>query len=186
MGRAALALMGIGLGTALVGAVLGLAAWQGQSAGRIDWELETQVQIADAGAAGERQELTRLTFPDQGAQFIVWEGATKKNLLYGPARVAGSAVPGGKGNCIIAAHRDTHFRILREVKKDQDILLERNGRSFHYRITGLHIVGASDKRYYGPAVTPTLTLVTCYPFSYLGKAPKRFIVQAQLWTSSGT
>jgi len=172
-----LAITAAGLITAIAGGAMGLAAWVGQEEARTEW---TAAQSTDVRDAATRQELTRLTFPAQGAEFIVWEGATQKNLLYGPARVEGSAVPGTNGNCIIAAHRDTHFRMLRDVRKDQDILLARNGRVYRYRITGLHIVKAADTRYYGPAPTPTLTLVTCYPFSFLGHAPKRFIVQAQL------
>jgi len=165
-----------GVATTLVGGGLGMAAWFGQEEARTEWT----AQLTDVGNAGGQQELTRLTFPAQGAEFIVWEGATKKNLLFGPARVDGSAIPGASGNCIIAAHRDTHFRMLRDVRKDDDILLARDGRVYRYRITGMHIVKAADTRYYGPSATPTLTLVTCYPFSFLGHAPKRYIVQAQL------
>lgn len=169
-------LLGAGVGTAVLGAVLGLAAWQGQSAARGDWE----VQASDGNPVDARQELTRLSFPSQGVEFFVWEGATRKNLLFGPAWVAKSSTPGGKGNCIIAAHRDTHFRILKDVKKDQAIVVERGGRIYRYRITGLHIVGAADTTYYKPTSGPVLTLVTCYPFYYLGQAPKRYIVQAEL------
>jgi sortase A len=164
------------VGTALVGAVLAVAAWQGQDAARIEWE---SLAPGDA-TADPAQELARLSFPSQGAEFYVWEGATKKNLLFGPARVAQSSLPGGTGNCIIAAHRDTHFRILKDVKKDEPIVLEHGGHTYRYRITALHIVGAADNTYYRPTRRPVLTLVTCYPFSYLGRAPKRFIVQAEL------
>jgi len=176
MKRAALVLLGAGVGTALVGAVLAVIAWRGQDAAQIEWES----QASDKVTADPRQELTRLSFPSQGAEFYVWEGATKKNLLFGPARVAQSSMPGATGNCIIAAHRDTHFRMLKDVKKDQPIVLEHGGRTYRYRITALHIVGAADNTYYRPTRGPVLTLVTCYPFSYLGRAPKRFIVQAEL------
>jgi len=173
-------LIAAGLVTATIGGGMGLAAWVGQRVWQEEARTGWTAELLHAGVAEGRQELTRLTFPAQGAEFIVWEGASKKNLLYGPARVEGSAIPGGNGNCIIAAHRDTHFRMLRDVRKDQEILLTRDGRVYRYRITGLHIVKAADTRYYGPAATPTLTLVTCYPFSFLGHAPKRYIVQAQL------
>jgi len=176
MKGAGLILLGAGACTVLVGAVLGIIAWQGQDAARVEWE----AQITDESPVDASEELTRLSFPTQGAEFFVWEGATKKNLLFGPARVAQSAMPGGHGNCIIAAHCDTHFRILRDVRKDQPIVVERGGRQYRYRITGLHIVSAADKTYYRSTVGPTLTLVTCYPFSYLGRAPKRYIVQAEL------
>ena len=169
-------MLSAGVGTALVGAVLGLVAWRGQDAALVEWESQT----AEEGAADTNPELTRLSFPEQGAQFFVWEGASKKNLLFGPARVAKSSAPGGNGNCIIAAHRDTHFRMLKDVKKDQPIVLQHGGRTYRYRITAIHIVGSADTTYYRPTRRPVLTLVTCYPFSYLGRAPKRFIVQAEL------
>jgi sortase A len=172
-----LILLSAGAGTCLVGAVLGLMAWQGQDAARAEWEA---ARIPDERPVNDRPELTRLSLPMQGAEFFVWEGATRKNLLFGPAHVAKSGEPGGGGNCIIAAHRDTHFRILRDVRKNEPIVVEHGGGVFRYRIVGLHIISATDNSYYGPTVRPTLTLVTCYPFYYLGKAPKRFIVQAEL------
>jgi len=176
MRGAGLILLSAGAGTCLVGAILGIAAWQGQDAARAEW----QTQTTDERPADTGQVLTRLSLPAQGTEFFVWEGATKKNLLFGPAHVAESALPGGNGNCIIAAHRDTHFRVLREVRKDEPIVVQHGGRIFKYRIVGLHIVSSANKTYYRPTTTPTLTLVTCYPFSYLGRAPKRFIVQAEL------
>jgi sortase A len=171
-----LVLLCAGAGTALVGAVLGVAAWQGQDSARAEWE----AQASDESPTDSAPQMTRLSFPSQGAEFYVWEGATTKNLLFGPARVAQSSVPGGNGNCIIAAHRDTHFRILKDVKRNQEIVVQRGESVYRYRITALHIVSAADKTYYGPTSGSVLTLVTCYPFSYLGRAPKRFIVQAEL------
>uniref|UniRef100_Q022W4 Sortase family protein n=1 Tax=Solibacter usitatus (strain Ellin6076) TaxID=234267 RepID=Q022W4_SOLUE len=176
--RGGAGLLLLGAATCLLGAVLGVLAWTGQDAARADWEARTE----DGRPADAPQELTRLSLPAQGADFFVWEGATKKNLLFGPVHVSESAAPGGNGNCIIAAHRDTHFRILREVRKDEPIVVEHGGHVFRYRITGLHIVSAADKTYYRPTTGPTLTLVTCYPFVYVGRAPKRFIVQAELLT----
>jgi len=151
-------------------------ARRGQDAARQDWAAQTNGERP----ADNRQELTRLSLPEQGAEFFVSEGATRSHLLLGPARVAQSALPGSNGNCIIAAHRDTHFRILRDVRKNQAIVVEHGGQVFRYRITGLHIVSAANNTYYRPTVRPTLTLVTCYPFVYVGTAPKRFIVQAEL------
>ena len=180
MRAAGLILLSAGTFTCVVGAVLGLVAWRGQDAAQAEFNTQTTGERP----ADSRQELTRLFLPVEGSEFFVWEGATKKNLLFGPARVAQSAIPGAKGNCIIAAHRDTHFRILREVRKDEPIVVEYAGRISRYRITGLHIVAAADKTYYRPTSAPTLTLVTCYPFSYLGTAPKRFIVRAELLASS--
>ena len=174
--RGGVILASSGVGTVLVGAVLGLASWRGQETARVEWES----RAAAEDTANTSHEFTRLTLPSLGAQFIVWEGATRKNLLYGPARVSQSSVPGGNDNCIIAAHRDTHFRVLKDVKKGQPIVMEYGGRTYRYQIKAVHIVDAADTTYYRPTRRPVLTLVTCYPFSYLGRAPKRFIVQAEL------
>lgn len=165
--------MVLGLAAVLAGGMLQLASLGGQEDAKTQWE-------ASSAAGPATEDLTRLSFPAQGATFYVWDGASKKNLLLGPAHVLQSAAPGQNGNCIIAAHRDTHFRMLKDVKHNDPIVLERAGRTYQYRITALHIVRAGDSHFYRPTSTPTLTLVTCYPFSYLGRAPKRFIVRAEL------
>jgi len=165
--------MVLGFTALLAGGILQFASVGGQDRAKIEWEASTAgVPAAD--------ELTRLSFPAQGATFYVWDGASKKNLLLGPVHILQSATPGQSGNCIIAAHRDTHFRMLKDVKREDQIVLERAGRTYRYRITALHIVRAGDSRFYRATISPVLTLVTCYPFSYLGSAPKRFIVRAEL------
>jgi len=110
----------------------------------------------------------------------VRDGASVSNLLLGPARLEWSSVPGDRGNSVIAAHRDTHFRILKDLKKGEVVSIERDGHSFLYRIVKLEIVRPSDTTFYQPTSKPVLTLVTCYPFYYLGPAPKRFIVRAEM------
>ena len=179
MQRFALALVMMGMATAIAGGILGLSAWTGQTAARARWEKERASE--DVGAA---EALTRLSFPSQGKDFFVGEGATEENLLLGPSHVEWSGMLGAKGNAIIAAHRDTHFRVLKDLKKGELIDVERRGREFHYRIVSLEIVTANDRRFYAPTTVPTLTLVTCYPFYYLGSAPKRFIARAELVESS--
>jgi sortase A len=175
MRRFAFALVTMGIAIALAGGILGLSAYTGQAAARVRWEKESTSK--DVGAA---EALTRLSFPSQGKDFFVAEGATKENLLLGPSRVEWSGTPGAKGNSIIAAHRDTHFRMLKDLKKGELIDVERRGRTFQYRIVALEVVEANDRQFYGPTTVPALTLVTCYPFYYLGSAPKRFIVRAEL------
>ena len=179
MRRFALVLVMMGIVTAFAGGILGLSAWTGQNASRAQWEKESASE--DVGVA---EALTRLSFPSLAKDFFVAEGATRKNLLFGPSRVEWSGTLGAKGNAIIAAHRDTHFRILKDLKKGELIDVERRGQNFHYRIISLEIVAAHDRRFYAPTTVPTLTLVTCYPFYYLGSAPKRFIVRAELIESS--
>jgi len=94
-----------------------------------------------------------------------------------------TALPGSQGNCVIAGHRDTQFRILRNVKIGEDISVETGGRTFVYRVTDRRVVAPADTRSLDPTPTGTLTLVTCYPFYYVGPAPKRFVIRAALVSS---
>jgi sortase A len=178
MRRIALTLIALGAGIAFAGWSLAFAGWQGQSNARAQW----------AGVnheAGKPEPWTRISFPAQGGQdFIAMDGATEDHLLRGPARVEWSAAPGEDGNCIIAAHRDTQFRILQDLKMGQQIQLERGGQTYRYLVVDLQVVSPTDNRFYQATQAPMLTLVTCYPFSYFGKAPQRFIVRAQLVESS--
>jgi sortase A len=180
MRRIALLVMAVGLTIAGTGALLRLAASRGQSRARIEWENATGIGVSRSNVGS----LTRLSFPARGESLFVRDGASKQSLLLGPARVAWSASPGQMGNCIILAHRDTHFRLLKDVKIDDLVVLERDGVSFRYRIAALNVVNAADSRFYRPTTRPVLTLVTCYPFFYLGRAPKRYIVRAELLPSN--
>ena len=180
MRRVALALIAFGIVIAATGVALRVAASRGQAIAKTEWETATAGQERADQADGP----TRLSFPAQGEAFFVEEGASRKNLLLGPARIAWSAAPGQSGNCIIAAHRDTHFRLLKDVRKYDPVILERQGEKFQYRIVGLSVVGPRDNRFYQPTSAPVLTLVTCYPFYYLGRAPKRFVVRAELVASN--
>ena len=178
MRKFALFLIALGVSIALAGGSLELAAWKGQSDARSEWEGQTH-------EVGNREPVTRLSFPAQAGQdFVVMDGASEDNLRRGPVRVAWSVVPGENGNCIIAAHRDTHFRILQEVREGQKITLQRSGQTYRYRTVALHVIRSSDTSFYQPTTTPVLTLVTCYPFSFFGKAPDRFIVRAELLDSN--
>jgi sortase A len=170
MRRIAFALMSVGVAIALAGGLLAVAGWTGQQRTKASWDDE----FSQSGG------LTRLSFPAHNADFIVRDGASVANLLLGPVRLEWSSYPGDKGNSIIAAHRDTHFRVLKDLKKGEVITLERDGHSYRYRIVTLKIVRPTDNTYYRPTSTGMLTLVTCYPFYYLGPAPKRFIVRAEL------
>jgi LPXTG-site transpeptidase (sortase) family protein len=174
MRRLAFALMAVGCVIALAGGSLGLAGWTGQQSAKALW--------ADGvtGFHDATGKYTRLSFPAHHADFIVRDGASVENLMLGPARLEWSSIPGDRGNSVIAGHRDTHFRILKDLKKGDIITLERDGHAFQYRIVTLEIVRPTDNTFYQPTSKAVLTLVTCYPFYYLGPAPKRFIVRAEL------
>jgi sortase A len=159
---------------ALAGGSLGLAGWTGQKSATARWEHDGDE------SRGSGVDFSRLSFPAHNATFIVRDGASIANLVMGPVRLPWSSLPGNSGNSVIAAHRDTHFRILKDLKKGEVVTVERDGHSFEYRVVALEIVRPSDSTFYQPTSNAVLTLVTCYPFYYLGPAPKRFIVRAEL------
>jgi sortase A len=94
--------------------------------------------------------------------------------------VPGSALPGQPGNAAFAAHRDTYFRPLKGVRKGDEIAITTRDGDFRYLVSGTRVVDPSDVSVLRGSNEPTLTLVTCYPFDYVGSAPKRFIVSARL------
>jgi sortase A len=118
------------------------------------------------------------------AAFYVVEGTDDESLKRGPGHLEGSAMPGGGGNCVIAGHRDTHFRVLKDIRDGDEIVLERDGHVYHYRVDGSKIVMPTNTQSLLPTRDAVLHLITCYPFYYLGSAPKRFVVHAALENTS--
>jgi sortase A len=154
------------------------------------WDRQMADRPADRPAAPElRREvqkgemLARLSIDRLKSQWVVLEGADHEGLKRGPGHLSDTALPGGNGNCVIAGHRDTQFRVLRNVEIGEEISLETEGRTFFYRVTDRRVVAPTDTSSLDHTATPTLTLVTCYPFYYVGPAPKRFIVRAELISS---
>ena len=127
--------------------------------------------------------LGRLDIPRIGISVMVLEGDDPHILRRGAGHLEGSALPGQTGNVAIAAHRDTFFRSLRNIREQDLIELETLTGTYGYRVVSINIVGPEDTTVLAASAKPTLTLVTCYPFYYVGPAPKRFIVRARLISS---
>jgi sortase A len=106
-------------------------------------------------------------------------GTSKHVLLRGAGLVEGTAWPGSNGNVAIAAHRDTYFRALKDLVLGDRIELEMLDRTQTYVVTGLSVVEPADVHVLAETREPVLTLVTCYPFYFVGNAPQRFIVRAE-------
>ena len=85
-----------------------------------------------------------------------------------------------RGNVALAAHRDGLFRPLEKIRIEDDVRIVTARGEYHYRVKKTHIVDPDDVWVIAPTDTPTITLITCYPFSFVGNAPQRFIVQAEL------
>ncbi len=134
---------------------------------------EAPVQpVADALIG--RIEVRRL-----GISAVVVEGTTDSALRRAAGHISGTGMPGTPGNVGIAAHRDTFFRPLRNVRKDDVITLTTAGAEYRYRVVSTKVVDPDDVSVLNANDQEVLTLVTCYPFFFVGSAPDRFIVRAE-------
>jgi sortase A len=124
--------------------------------------------------------IARLSIPRLESELFVVEGTGKNELRRGPGHMEGTALPGASDNVIIAGHRDTHFRVLKDIQPGDDIVIDYMGEEMVYRVRDTRVVQKTNTSVLRPTQYPRLTLVTCYPFYYLGKAPRRFIVEAEL------
>jgi sortase A len=122
--------------------------------------------------------LARLEIPRIGVSAMVLDGAGSRTLRVGLGHIPGTSRPGQQGNVAIAGHRDTIFRPLRRIKAGDEVVLETPSDTYHYRVSRIEIVDPTDVSVLKSHGQNELTLVTCYPFSYLGRAPKRFIVHS--------
>lgn len=125
--------------------------------------------------------VARLVAPAQDADLLVLAGASGRTLAFGPGHLDGSALPGDRGNAVITAHRDTHFRFLRAIAPGDELVVERtDGGTRHFRIRGAYIADYRDLHLVRDTPVPTLTLVTCYPFDALNPGgPLRYVVVAE-------
>jgi sortase A len=124
--------------------------------------------------------LGRLEIPRLRVAAIVRAGSDARTLRLAVGHIAGTALPGERGNVGLAAHRDTFFRRLGEIRSGDAVTLVTPDGTFVYQVAGTDIVEPKDVSVLDPTEEPALTLVTCYPFRYIGSAPKRFIVRAHL------
>jgi len=110
----------------------------------------------------------------------VFEGTDDLTLNRGAGHIPGTSDPGDSGNIGIAGHRDGFFRGLKDILPGDEIELVSSRKTFNYRVDQMEIVSPSDVGVLKPRALSSLTLVTCYPFYFLGDAPQRFIVHASV------
>lgn len=120
-----------------------------------------------------------------GLSVLVIEGADESELKLGAGHIPGTSLPGDGGNIGVAGHRDTFFRPLRQIRKDDNIQVKTHDREYAYTVVSTEIVGPDDVHVLAPLGHEALTLVTCYPFNFIGSAPKRFIVRADCTDCEG-
>jgi sortase A len=133
-----------------------------------------------AGKGGPTFVMGRLEIPQIGLSVPIMSDYETSSLLKGVGHVPGTAMPGGLGTLGLAGHRDTYFRPLSRIGKDMDVRVVDKSGTYHYQVDSTEIVKPSQVSVLDIRDRPGMTLITCYPFHYIGAAPLRFIVHAHL------
>jgi sortase A len=175
-------------GVALMAIVIfaGTTAERRISQAYLDWEFATALEPPvpatpeTARIPDGLQPLGRLEIPSIGLSALFIEGADSVSLRRAIGHIPGTALPGSMGDAALSAHRDTFFRHLRELSKGDVIWITTRQGRYKYVVDALRIVDPDQGLSVHTIGTPTLTLVTCYPFYYVGPAPKRFLAHAAL------
>lgn len=132
---------------------------------------------ADAGSK-QSMPVALLRIPRMDIEVPVFASTSERNLNRGAGLVEGTAMPGSEGNIAIAAHRDRHFRALKDIAVGDVLELQGREQQRRYRVSDISIVDPTDVSPLWATAEPAVTLVTCYPFHFVGNAPQRFIVRA--------
>jgi sortase A len=120
----------------------------------------------------------RIDIPRLDLSAVVFEGTSDDTLARGVGHLRGSAGPGERGNLVLAGHRDTFFRELRNIRQGDEVNIMGPQGESEYQVESTAIVEPDQTEVLKPGDGSTLTLITCYPFRYIGNAPQRFIVRA--------
>ncbi len=156
---------------------------QAQSASAIP---EPHAKAGEANAATLRagEVIGQLEIPELRLAVPVTAGIESSSLLRGVGHIEGTAMPGGLGTLGLAGHRDTYFRPLRGIKTGMDVRVSDRSGTYHYAVDSTEIVLPEQVDVLAIRSRPELTLITCFPFDYVGAAPKRFIVHAHLLSAA--
>lgn len=121
----------------------------------------------------------RIEIPRLRLSVVVMGGVDTRTLRRSVGHIPGTALPGESGNVGLAGHRDTFFRALKDLKIKDEIQISTEKGGFKYEVVWLRVVDPENVGVLAPSGENVLTLVTCYPFSFVGPAPKRWIVRAR-------
>jgi sortase A len=149
-------------------------AAEGTSTGT--WTRPPAVSSRDVPSPGSR--IGHLEIRRLGLTAALVEGIDTRSLLRGVGHVPGTAFPGEPENSALAGHRDTHFAALRRIEPGDSIRIDTADGIFVYEVDSAFVVAPDRGDLMRPTGAPTLTLITCYPFRWIGSAPERFIVRA--------
>ena len=137
-------------------------------------------KVAGRRPPAEGDSIGTLLIPALDQKLPIVEGTGTDDLKRGVGHFIKSALPGEPDNCVLSGHRDTVFARLGELKKGDRVTVQTAAGSYTYRIKRVRIVGKNDRTVIVHADRAILTLTTCYPFSFVGSAPDRYILSADL------
>ena len=163
-------------------ALLDARLYQAEQARRFERALkETNLARAEspAIAVSEGSPLGRIEISAVGLTVMVLEGTDEGTLRRAVGHIRGTPLPGQRGNVALAGHRDTFFRGLRKIRVNDEITLTTLSGSYRYRVDSTKVVKPEETEVLEDDGDDILTLVTCYPFNFVGSAPSRFIVRAR-------
>ena len=180
----------------LVGVGATCLIWAGTSSlSAVFYQIEQSVSLERSARSLERSEgnevpsvvgtpvgavpIGRLEIPRIGLSAVVAEGDDETTLKVALGHLPDTPLPWHEGNSALAGHRDSFFRPLRRVQTGDDIQLVTRHGTFRYRVTRHTIVDPDELWVLAPSPTAALTLITCYPFDFVGPAPRRFVVHAE-------
>ena len=138
----------------------------------------TKIQVYQAPKLNDY--LGTIDIPTLKITVPIYEGTTDTQLKKGVGHFIGSVLPGVRDNSVLAGHRDSVFSKLGKIRIGDLLTIDSESGIYKYKVSRIRIVMADDRTIIVPTETAILTLSTCYPFNFLGNAPKRFIVSAQL------
>jgi sortase A len=167
------------LGVAALGYV-GYVSADSNAYQAVEKEKFTQTVVThQPGVLREGDVIGEIQVPRLGLDAMVVQGESPSNLQRAVGHISNSPLPGEWGNVALAGHRDTFFRPLRDVRAGDEIRFRTPRETFKYRVESIEIVGPRDTKVLAPSSGRDLTLITCFPFSFVGRAPGRFIVRAR-------
>jgi sortase A len=147
----------------------------------LDKQIAAQKQrraSVSAVVAKQGDVLGRIEIPRLGLVVAILEGTSTRTLGLGVGHIEGTALPGEIGNAVIAGHRDTYFRALKDIRTNDEIQIQTATSLSRYEVDRVRIVAPDDTGILAPSAGSGITLVTCFPFHFIGAAPNRFVVHA--------
>lgn len=134
----------------------------------------------------EGDKIGILIIPALDRELLIFQGTEEKQLKKGVGHFIQSVLPGEEDNSVISGHRETVFKQIDDLVLGDQLIVKTSAGTFTYEVSATQIVDKDDKSVIVPTENAVLTMTTCYPFSYIGNAPNRYIISANLVKSNYT